>query len=137
MASENKVDLALKMLSAPVTEMSTEQIAAELDSWLADDFELHYPGSPPIPYAGVWRGRQGFQDFMAKFNSLVETLSMSDEGIQGAGDTVFITGSTNGRVRGSGAEFTSRWILVWTFNGDKVTRMVEYHDTQAIAAAFS
>lgn len=133
MTTTSKVALAQTIFSTPSSEITPDF----MDKWLTDDVELAYPGAEPIPFARTWRGREAFTAFMADFFERVEAEELSFSSMHGDGDTVFIQGLTTGRVRATGKRYTSPWLLVWTFRGDQVCRMVEYHDTQAIAAAFT
>lgn len=133
--TENVADLARELFNLPGTA-GPEELAALTKQWLSEDVTLEYPGGAPIPFARVWRGRSAFDEFVKTFYSSVEVLEMPATSFSGHGNRAFIEGVTTGRVRATGKTYKSRWMLVWTFENRKVVKMVEYHDTQAIAEAF-
>jgi ketosteroid isomerase-like protein len=133
--TENIAELAKHVFSLAGTA-TPEQLAAVAQEWIADDVSLHYPGSAPIPFARVWKGRQGFADFLKTYFGSVEIIEMPTAGFSSQGNQAFIEGSTTARVRATGKTFRSNWLLVWTFENRKISKMVEYHDTQAMAEAF-
>ncbi|TBU90052.1 hypothetical protein DNJ95_18460 [Stutzerimonas kirkiae] len=134
--SESNVDIVRRLFSgAPPSDDA--ELAAFVSRYIDPDASLSYPGSAPIPFARTWHGHAGFSEFLATFNREVETLRLEVSQIGGAGDEVFIRGFTEGRVRATGKVYGSPWLLVWTLRDGRVTQMLEYHDTQAIAHAFA
>jgi ketosteroid isomerase-like protein len=131
----SNVELARELLSGPLPNAAgMEAFAAK---WFADSITLSYPGAAPIPVAGTWKGWRGFADFMTAFHQAIQTERMEVVSIDGAGDKVFVSGFTRGRVKRTGRAYASNWLLVWTIRDRKIVQMTEYHDTQAIASAFS
>jgi ketosteroid isomerase-like protein len=133
--TQNIADLAKYLFGLPGAA-SPEEMAALAREWMTEDVTLHYPGSAPIPFAKVWKGRKGFTEFVKTFFDAVEIIEMPATGFSSDGNRAFIEGNTTARVRATGKVYKSAWLLVWTFENRKVTKMVEYHDTQAVAEAF-
>ena len=132
----SNVELVHQLLAGGVPDAAGMHAFAA--QWLDSSVTLDYPGSPPIPYAGCWRGWKGFADFMSVFHDAVETQRLDILSVDGGGaDVVFVRGMTRGKVRRTGKSYTSNWLLIWTLKEGKVMQMVEYHDTQAIANAFT
>jgi ketosteroid isomerase-like protein len=133
-SSEDNVDLARRMLTTP---LSADLLPAMAEAMLEEGVRLRYPGASPIPFAKVWEGRRGFLEFMNLFYSSVEVQSMQTLDFAGCGDEVFIRGTTTARVIATGKAYSSDWLLIWKFRSGKVADMWEYHDTQAMAEAFT
>lgn len=131
----SNVDLVRQILSGPPPD--AKGMSAFAAQWLDPAITLEYPGKAPIPFAGKWRGYRGVADFMSSFHQEVETLSMDVTGIEGVGEDVFVRGVTHARARRTGRSYVSAWLLVWTVKEQRIARMTEYHDTQAIAGAFA
>ena len=131
----SNVELVRELLSGPLPDAAGMPVFAA--KWFADSITISYPGAAPIPFAGTRQGWRGFADFVTTFHQSVETEHMEVGSIDAAGDKVFISGSTRGRVRSTGKVYTSSWLLIWTLRDRRITQMVEYHDTQSIATAFS
>lgn len=131
----SNVELVRQLLSGPPPDAAG--LPAFAEKWLDASITLTYPGASPIAFAGEWKGRQGVVDFMSTFHQHVEVERMDVGSFDGAADDVFVRGVTRGRVRRTGKTYTSNWLLVWTVKGGKISRMLEYHDTQAIASAFA
>lgn len=132
--AESNVEIVHKMISML---RDPAGMAKAAQTWMDPDVTISYPGAAPIPFARLWKGREEVLAFLDSFNEQVETISMEGEVVGGVADKVFIRGTTHGRVRRTGRTYKSDWMVVWTFNQGKVVRMVEYHDTQAIAEAFA
>lgn len=133
-SSQSNVEIASQLLSTPPEQFDAKVLA---ERWLTDDFTLRYPGNDPIPFAKLWHGRAGFEDFMNTIYGAVNIERMDIGPCEGGGDSVFVSGTTYGKVIKTGKSYRSEWLLVWTFRDGRIAKMVEYHDTQAIAAAFS
>jgi uncharacterized protein len=129
------VGIVRKILSSPPPDGAG--MAAFAAQWLDAAITLDYPGGSPIPFAGSWQGWKGVADFMSAYHHAIETQRMEVLSIDGAGDDVFVRGVTHGRVRRTGKLYVSPWLLIWTVKDSKIVRMLEYHDTQAIAGAFA
>jgi ketosteroid isomerase-like protein len=132
-SSRANAEIASQLLATPPGEFDGKVLA---ERWLTEDFTLHYPGSAPIPFARLWQGRQGFVDFMACIAQELNIERMDIGPCEGAGDHVYVSGTTFAKAIRTGKAYQSAWLLVWTFRDGKIANMVEYHDTQAIAKAF-
>ena len=104
---------------------------------LADDVEWLTPGSKTIPFAGRYRGRAEVTGFFGKLAETTELDPFTIEQYIEQGDVVVVLGSYTGRSKAAQKSFSSRWSMVFTLRGGKVTRFEEYQDTAAIEKAFA
>jgi ketosteroid isomerase-like protein len=111
-------------------------IAAVLNS-LADDIEWVTPGPSTIPYAGRYRGRAEVAGHFQKLAENTELDPFTIERYVEQDDVVVVLGSYTGRSKGLQKPFRSKWAMVFTLSGGKVTRFEEHMDTAAIASAYT
>lgn len=71
--------------------------------WLDPGIVIHEPAG--LPYGGEFRGHAGFRELTARMHDYWETMSGSpDMEMFVDGDTLFVAGALQGRVRASGQE---------------------------------
>lgn len=110
-------------------------LAAILDL-MADDVEWFLFGSVEIPWAGMWRGRQGVKQFFKTVAEVSEVEDFPDE-FMAAGDNVIVLGHQRVRVRATSRLVETHWAVIWTLREGKVSRYCEYNDTAALEAGFN
>ena len=111
-------------------------IAAVLNS-LADNVDWVVPGPSSIPYAGRYRSREEVARFFQKLGETTEFEPFTIEQYVEQGDVVIALGSYIGRSKTAQKQFRSKWAMVFTLRGGKVTRFEEHTDTAAIASAYT
>ena len=104
---------------------------------LTEDIDWLTPGEGVIPYAGHFHTRAEVQRF---FDGVVETTDFEpfiiEQYIEQGNDVVAL-GSYKGVAKQTGNPFTSRWLMLFTFRGDKVSRFEEHFDTAALGSAYA
>jgi ketosteroid isomerase-like protein len=104
-----------------------------LAEFISDDCEVH---DFDIPDAHVYRGPDGFLDWLANWDKAWETWSPSELNFRQVGDDrVLALFRTIARGRGSGIEMSREDAIVYTLHVGKVTRIEYYNDQhQALEA---
>jgi uncharacterized protein len=102
---------------------------------LADDVTYFLPGSPGVPYAGTFKGKQEVGNF---YKLLMETLQYTSFDIHSFtpdGDKVIVQGAFGGIVKPTGKNFQTDWIMIWTFKNGQVKHHQTFLDSYNIATA--
>src|SRR4051794_27041243 len=93
---------------------------------MSDDVEWMTPTGDPDP--GVYRGRQGVEEYWAQWRAAVGQLSFNIEEMIDAGDAVIVVAERQGRGEHSGLQVSDHVIQVFEFEGDQCVRVKEYYD---------
>jgi uncharacterized protein len=101
---------------------------------VAEDFEWIVPGEG-WPLAGLYRGHAGLADVLQKANETVETSYPQPPEFVAQGDRVLVVGVATGKIKATNRAFKDDWVFDITVRNDKVTKIREYIDTQALARA--
>lgn len=102
---------------------------------LADDVEYVIPGSPDIPYSGVFNGKEEVGRF---YKTLFETVQLTSNDVKSMtpeGQKVIVQGAFTGVAKLTGKTFQSDWVIIWTFLNGKVKQHHAFLDTNNIASA--
>jgi uncharacterized protein len=109
---------------------------ASLFDLLARDVEWFVLGSTELlPWAGVFRGRDGVAEWMQRLDAHMEYERFEPIEFFADGDTVIEVVAAGGRVRATGRSFESEVVRIWTFRGAKVVRVRSFYDTGAYERA--
>lgn len=98
--------------------------------------ELIFEGSSAIPWAGHWRGREGWGRFFQFVGENLEGVTLQKmEPFAVQGDNVVVAGRYQGKVKQTGRRIDSPLVHLWTVRNGKVVRCVELTNTVAEATA--
>src|ERR1700724_1276289 len=100
----------------------------------AEDIEWIIPGED-WPLAGTHRGHAGLEDLLQQANETVETSYPKPPEFVAQGDRVLVVGFATGRIKATNKTFEDNWVFDITVRNNKVTKIREYIDTQALARA--
>lgn len=104
-------------------------------SLLADDFEWDFYGPSSIPWAGKYRGVEGFDQFFARVREVVEVEHFEPREFIGADDRVVVLGISRSRVLASGARYEAQWANVFTLRDGRITRLIDLYETASVVRA--
>lgn len=104
---------------------------------VSEDVVWNAPGPPNVPYYGERRGHAGATEFFVQLGTNVNFETFEVGEFIAEGDSVVVTGSERGRVRGTGKTFDNQWVLVFKVGGGKVESFHCYDNTAAVAEAFA
>ena len=100
----------------------------------AEDIEWIIPGEG-WPLAGTHRGHAGLADLLQKASETVETSYPQPPEFVAQGDRVLVVGVATGKIKATNRAFKDDWVFAITVRNGKVTKILEYVDTQALARA--
>ena len=100
----------------------------------AEDIEWIVPGED-WPLAGTHRGHAGLADLLQKASETVETSYPQPPEFVAQGDRVLVVGVATGKIKATNRAFKDDWVFAITVRNGKVTKILEYVDTQALARA--
>ena len=103
---------------------------------LTDDVEWITPGSPAVPYAGAYRGREDVARFLAILAGELDYEFWEPREFIAQGDTVAVVGAERWRAKRTGQAVDNPWVIVFTLRDGKVACFRNCEDTAAVAAAF-
>ena len=102
---------------------------------LAEDVQWQLPEMKNVPFAGMWRGHRGVEQFFGKVSETQEVIEFEAEEFIAQGDRVVVLGRFFMRVKATGKDSRSAWAHVWTIRQGRVTHFREYVDTAAVIDA--
>jgi ketosteroid isomerase-like protein len=117
------------------TCVGRHDLSALLDL-LAPDIIWEIPNMPAVPFAGIWRGREGVLKFFQTVDAAQEIIQFAPESFIADGRTVVVLGNFANRVKSTGKTARSAWAQIWTAETGKLTSMREYVDTLAVNSAY-
>lgn len=137
--AEGKTKLLMPKTNLELTQeiysnLGKKDLAAVFAS-LADDVEYVIPGSPDIPYAGVFNGKEGVGRFYKTLFDAVQLTSNEVKSMTPDGQKVIVLGAFTGIAKLTGKTFESKWVIIWTFVDGKVKQHQAFLDTNNIASA--
>jgi ketosteroid isomerase-like protein len=103
---------------------------------VSDDVEWELPNIENVPFAGKRRGREQVGEFFKSLADAQEVLHFEPEELIAQGDKVAALGYYRCCVKSTGREYEGDWAHVFTIRNGKVSKMHEYTDTAAAAAAY-
>jgi ketosteroid isomerase-like protein len=104
---------------------------------LADDVEWCEPPGGAAPFGGTYRGRQAVGGFFAALGAAVEEEAFEVRETFAEGEVVIATGHYRHRVKRTGQSYSTDWVMVWRFRGEKVQRFEIYKDSATESAALA
>src|ERR1700749_2081619 len=99
-----------------------------------EDIEWIIPGED-WPLAGTHRGNAGLADLLQKASEEVETTYPQPPEFVAQGDRVLVVGVATGKIKATNKTFEDDWVFDIIVRNDKLTKIREYIDTQALAKA--
>lgn len=107
---------------------------AEIAALLAPDIEVRQ--SSALPWGGVWRGQDGFQDFFASVSACLEA-NLAVEEIFHDGDDVVVRGRSKGLARATGECFEIAVVHVWRVREERLANLRIHADAGTLRPLLS
>lgn len=101
---------------------------------VAEEVEWIVPGTD-WPLAGTHRGRAGMGKVLQKAFDEVEMTYPTPPEFVAQGDRVVVLGVATGKIKATNKAFKDDWVFAITVQNEKITKIREYIDTQALAQA--
>ncbi len=129
MSAEKNVQIVKSFLAA-LGRRDQQGMLALVD----EDIEWIVPGEG-WPLAGTHRGHAGLEALLQKANETVETFYPEPPQFVAQGNRVFVVGVATGKIKATNKPFKDDWVFDITVQNEKLTKIREYIDTQALARA--
>ena len=126
----------LQIVQDAYTAVGQGQIPRLIDM-MADDIEIRLPGPTQIPFTGTYRGREGAAQFFLTLSESAEVEQFEPTEFIADDDHVVVLGHEKLTAKPTGRTWNSDWAMVWTVNDGEITALHEFHQTAAIAEAFT
>ncbi|MEV7510398.1 nuclear transport factor 2 family protein [Streptomyces sp. NPDC091201] len=107
----------------------------DIEALLAPDFEWTYHGPASLPWAGVYRGVEGFRAFFGIVRDLIRVQECEAQEYLDAGDRVVVLGVSRTLVLANGARYEAPWINVFTVRDGLISRYLDLFDTASVVEA--
>jgi uncharacterized protein len=109
--------------------------ATQIEQCVDGSFELNWPGSDAIPWAGCWKGVAGLQKFFGILNQHLEVLEINRLHML-SDDTVTMTVlEGHWRMKANGKEIRAKAGNVFTFKNGKIASYTVLNNSDAFADA--
>lgn len=130
-------DQNVKLVQEAYAAISAADVPTVL-GMLAEDVEIEFPGPPEIPFAGHYRGHDGFGQFATALGTSIdwESRQLEPQEFIAQDDQVAVLGTEQLTATATGRSWHTDWAMVWTVRDGRITRLREFHDTDTIAAAY-
>ena len=122
----------LKLVQEIYGHFNTGNIPAVFEM-LTDNVKYLIPGSPDIPYAGTFNGKQEVGDFYKTLNDTLQYTSFDINSFTPDGDKVIVQGAFGGIAKPTEKDFQTDWIMIWTFADGKIKQHQTFLDSNNIA----
>jgi ketosteroid isomerase-like protein len=103
---------------------------------LAEDVVWEVPAPPFVPGAGRHFGRDAVAEYFRVIGEASEVRTFEPRHFLAEGDRVAAVGSRSARVKATGREYATDFVMVFKMRGGKVAQLREYMDTLAVGAAY-
>lgn len=104
---------------------------------LADDVRWNILPADNVAWSGLRHGHAGAAEFFTVLVEGEDVLQFEPRDFIAQGDKVVAQVEYAARVKGTGREYSTYVIQVWTVQNGKVTEIDEYTDTAACARAYA
>ena len=132
MDEKNPVAIVLSLYQRLLSETQ-----AAIATGLAPDVVWENPLPDVIPFGGVFEGHEGCARYLTRLLEAIEMEGFAIDETITEGDRVVLIGRETSRVKKTGGRYTMGWVHVVQLREGLVTRVHEYNDTAAMAAAFA
>jgi uncharacterized protein len=103
---------------------------------LTDDVVWDTLGPAQIPYAGVFRGKDGVAQFFGIFAENDEVQAFEPRRFFAEGDMVVVLGHYAARIKSTGNLAEIDWVQTFKFRDGKVAEYRDYFDSAKYAQAY-
>jgi len=124
----------LRLIHELYDAFSRGDIAAVLN-FVDPQADLIFEGPRDIPWAGNWRGREGWAKFFQTLGENADEITLKMEPFAAQGDNVVTAGRYQARVKPTNTRIDSPLVHLWTICNGMVVKCRELTNTATEAAA--
>jgi hypothetical protein len=132
MTANEKIDL----LRAIFKDFAASGDTARLMESLTDDVTYKVSIGPGTPLSGEFRGKDGVASYFRDMPSAVEHVGFNVHDFLANDDKAVVTGDETLRVVKNGVVFFTEWVVVCSFRGDKICRILVVENLGALSQAY-
>ena len=88
-----------------------------------------------IPYAGVYKGKEGVRRFFDLVGATIDVREIGQRQFVEGGDSVAVVGWERSAARETGGEFVANWLHLFTVKNGRIVEFEEFTDSAAIVDA--
>ena len=92
--------------------------------------------NPAVPFAGIYKGRDGVLKFFKALNEHVDYARFEPQEFYAQGDTVVVRGYHSAKAKDTGKTFGHEWAMFFKIRDAKVASYFCFVDTRDQAQAF-
>lgn len=104
---------------------------------LTDDIRWEPPLVAEIPHTKLRNGKSEVKDFVVEMATEVSYTHITPHEIYADNDTVIVKGFFEGKANSTGKPFSSDWVHIWKFRGDKICGYQAFWNTHNVVSALS
>ncbi|OIK25552.1 nuclear transport factor 2 family protein [Streptomyces malaysiense] len=116
-------------------QLFDEARLTDIEALLTDDFEWVYHGPKSLPWAGTYRGVEGFRQFFTIVRDLIQVQECVAYDYLDAGDRVVVLGVSRTRVLTNDRRYEAQWMNVFTVRDGLISRYLDLYDTASVVEA--
>ncbi|MFI1166146.1 nuclear transport factor 2 family protein [Streptomyces sp. NPDC020801] len=128
--SQQNVDVVRRFF-----QLFDEGRLADIEALLTDDFEWVYHGPKSLPWAGTYRGVEGFRQFFVIVRDLIQVQECVAYDYLDAGDRVVVLGVSRTLVLANDRGYEAQWMNVFTVRDGLISRYLDLYDTASVVEA--
>ncbi|MGW7410519.1 nuclear transport factor 2 family protein [Streptomyces sp. NPDC054833] len=128
--SQQNVDVVRRFF-----QLFDEGRLTDIEALLSDDFEWVYHGPKSLPWAGTYRGVEGFRQFFTIVRDLIQVQECVAYDYLDAGDRVVVLGVSRTRVLANDRRYEAQWMNVFTVRDGLISRYLDLYDTASVVEA--
>jgi ketosteroid isomerase-like protein len=103
---------------------------------LAENVTWVHHGAPDVPYGKERHGKEQASQFFGELAAAVDVTLFEVKQLVETDNTVVAIGRWGGKAKPTGKDFTTNWMMQWTFENDRVVYYESLEDSLTIAKAF-
>jgi ketosteroid isomerase-like protein len=102
---------------------------------LSDDIQWRAIGTPEVPHAGAFTGKNGAVQFFTALGGAFEFETFEPQEFLAAENAIIVLGTEKVRARATGVTAVNDWAMVFHFADGKITRFTVYENSATLANA--
>ena len=126
----------IPLLRAIFKDFAASGDTTRLMESLTEDVVYKVSIGPGTPLSGEFRGKDGVASYFRDMPSAVEHVGFNVYDFLANDDKAVVTGDETLRVVKNGVVFFTEWVVVCSFRGDKICRILVVENLGALSQAY-
>jgi ketosteroid isomerase-like protein len=90
-----------------------------------------------LPQSGVRRGKAAVAEFFKQVNDSTDFLTFEPQEFVAQDDRVVVIGRYSAKMKPSGHQYASGWVMLFTVKNGKIAKFAEYSDSAQLIRAYT